>query len=101
MKRYKVRSKRNSICNYNVEDDSLDWSFWWTDIWHNDQGAHVESYLHVYDKDHDSIQRVRCRKSLVARIEMRDGELYWLVDRTEPVKVRIKRPPRVVLEELP
>jgi len=73
-RRLKVRNRRNSECNFDL--DALDWSSWFTDT------SFGEFYLHIYDLAHDSVQRVRCRKTPRPRLEMANGELYWLVDQT-------------------
>ena len=69
----KVKSKRNSECNYAF--DKLDWSNWFIDL------SSSRLHLHVSCLDHESVQRVYCRKALQPRLAMVNGELYWLVDR--------------------
>ena len=77
--RYLVHNKRNSKCSYPMAD--LNWASWWTDTWHDVEGKITSFYLHVESLDGDSVQRVYCRKSETPRLMMKDGELYWLVDR--------------------
>ena len=72
-RRLKVASKRNSDCG--VPLDQLDWSNWWTD------NTGYRLYLHVHNKDKSdgAVHRVWC-KYRYARLMLRDGVLYWLVD---------------------
>ena len=71
-KRYKVRSERNSACIRDL--DSLDWSNWFVDL------SFGRFYLHVDALDGDTVWRVRCRKAMMPRLAMKNGDLYWLVD---------------------
>ena len=73
--RRKVMSDRNSECV--VPLDSLDWSRWWTDTGFSDSGF----LLKVPSRDSDSVHRVYCRGVYRPRLMMRDGKLYWLIDR--------------------
>jgi hypothetical protein len=72
----KVSSPRNSSCSSRLS--CLDWSDWFTD---DSFGAH---YLHVRRPDNDTYQTVRCRHARRPRLEMRGGELHWLVDPPKP-----------------
>ena len=74
-RRLKVASKRNSDCG--VPLDQLDWSNWWTDI----VGQVV--YLHVQhtDKSDGAVHRVWYKHADYPRLMLRDGVLYWLVDK--------------------
>lgn len=82
-RRYKVRSKLNSDCTVQLE--SLDWNNWFTDgLWHDPPST----YLHVHHKGtkgmEGTIHRVYCKKGRPkdkVRLMMKDGELYWLVDK--------------------
>ncbi len=71
--RRKVWSARNSRCNYPL--DELDHANWWTDVWPDGH-----TYLHVKALDGDTVQRVRCRATDTPRLQMINGELYWLID---------------------
>lgn len=71
-----INSPRNSESTAKL--DSLDWTNWWTDGW----GPGM-THLHVARSEDKTVHRVYCRASEHARIGMRDGTLYWLLD---PVK---------------
>lgn len=81
LKSYRVADERNSACTVKLSD--LDWNNWWTDgMWRG------STYLHVRHKDikdlGDTIHRVYCvheGRDDVVRISMKDGELYWIVDK--------------------
>ncbi len=70
-----VNDKRYSDCSYPL--DQLDWAHWFMDAWE----TNAWRYIHVYDLEHDSVQRVRpkLRKGQRARISSQDGVLYWLI----------------------
>jgi hypothetical protein len=84
IKRRRVASRRNSLINVPLE--WLDWRSWWTDG--NKSGI---TYLHVQgnaaadpDGDYDLATRVfrvypRLKAGESNRIEMKDGELWWLI----------------------
>jgi hypothetical protein len=69
----RVNSPRNSECG-SARLQDLDWSNWWTDT---SAGQH---YLHVAHRDGETFHRVYCRLGGPARIGMRNGLLYWLLD---------------------
>jgi hypothetical protein len=73
---HRVTSPRNSVVGTGgVTLADLDWSQWWTD------GIRGHLYLHVPHLDGDTIHRVYCRRTDTPRLQMRGGELYWLVDK--------------------
>lgn len=76
--RRKVNNRRYSACSARLED--LDWSHWWTG-----RGLSGEMHiLHVRHKDPEmGVHRVYCRLSDSPRLEMKAGELYWLIDRKD------------------
>lgn len=74
----KVNSVRNSEC-YSSALSTLDFSEWWTDC------SFEQFYLHVRHRDRNdgSIHRVYCRHTEKPRLKMKDGVLYWLVEREQ------------------
>ena len=73
-----INDRRYSECgSYPLEE--LDWSQWWMDAWHEDAWR----YIHVPSLDGDSVHRVRpkLRKGQSARMGLKDGVLFWLIDR--------------------
>jgi len=72
----KVNSRRNSECG-SARLETLDWSSWWTDTIDGDH------YLHVASTDGETVHRVYCRCASSCRLGMRDGVLYWIIDRFE------------------
>lgn len=72
-----AQDPRYSETGSGVPLDQLDFSRWWTDF---GLSGSVH-YLHVPHKDGETTQRVHCRSCERPRLEMRDGVLYWLVDR--------------------
>ena len=72
MVRRSVRNRRYSDCG-SADLKDLDWERgWWTD---NSFGAH---YLHVWNKDGETVHRVFCRGHETPRLEMVRGKLMWL-----------------------
>lgn len=88
-KQYKINNERNSDCSVRLKN--LDWNNWFTDgMWIRPPAI----YLHVNHKDikgmGDTIHRVSCKKSCFGqgvRITMKDGELYWLVDKIDKRRI--------------
>lgn len=76
-KRQPVADPRYSVTGSGVPVEELDFSTWWTDF---GLSASVH-YLHALHKDGETTHRVHCRSCERPRLEMRDGTLYWLVDR--------------------
>jgi len=72
--RRKVNNNRNSVCG-SAQLEDLDWSRWFTDL----IAGHF-FYLHVAGPD-NTWHRLCCRHSDKPRLSMKDGVLYWLIDR--------------------
>ena len=68
--RRKVFCGRNSTCA--VPFRVLDTLNWWTD---NSCGQH---YIHCVARGDGTVHRVFCRGCDNPRLEMKNGELYWL-----------------------
>lgn len=71
--RRKVYSPRNSTTVLPWRE--LDFRHWWIDT------SFKSFYLHVRHADGERWSRVRCRLSEKPRLEMRDGILFWLIDK--------------------
>jgi len=91
-RRLKINSIRNSTCG-SARLADLDWSHWCTDIGF----AGCSLYLHVAHVDGETAHRVHCKHALRPRLEMKDGELYWLVDEDCGDYVRLLRAPEYAL----
>jgi hypothetical protein len=75
MRRVQVNDRRNSSCGSGVPLSRLNFSNWYTD------DSFGEFYLHVNHKCNGTIHRIRCKHCLKPRLECKNGELYWLIDK--------------------
>jgi hypothetical protein len=80
-RRLKVASPRNSALGTGLPLSDIDWSRgWWTSYGFSGQTMHLYVWTTGKSEGEPTVQRLYCRRSHRPRLEMRDGELYWLVD---------------------
>ena len=77
--RRKVKDRRNSESD--VPLSQLNWMQWWIDRGFSGQVLYLK--VPHADPTLGSVHRVYCKWSDTPRLEMKDGELYWLIDKVE------------------
>lgn len=98
----RVNSPRNSDCG-SAKLADLDWSNWWTDGNCRIGKYRYGIYIHVrrckegpdfeasdrrnkkykFPRDFETWHRVYCRATDNPRLSVKEGQLYWLIDKTK------------------
>lgn len=77
---HKVNSRRNSACG-SARLEDLKWTDWWTDSGFTAKGMYLH-VSHIGTGGHEGTShRVYCKLTETPRLMLKNGELYWLVDK--------------------